>query len=214
MKSPVAAILVLIAFFIPGCAQSGRKFPIERTTEIVRGVSTRADVRRILGKPWSVTDNADGSGFWTYFYCLAHSQVVGVKVTTDSFTVHFDRDGIVTNAIQSSSGHSHSSAGLADTLSAPAITDNATSPPQPKQVTVGRDFPMERAHEIKRGESTTTDVRRIMGEPTTISLTTGNREAWSYGFTRRTPGGPFETKHLTVLFDSTGKVTTITGTKR
>lgn len=102
VKPSVLLAIIAGSLIFVGCATSGRKFPIERIDEVCVGKSTRIDVKRILGKPYVASQNADGSGAWTYMYCQASSLVYTVKVRTNSFHVIFDKDGVVTNTSQSS----------------------------------------------------------------------------------------------------------------
>ena len=82
------AALMLLA----GCASVGRDFPFDRINEIKPGVSTKADVSAILGKPMSRNAMADGQEYWGY---LHSTKKPFSDVESKSYTVFFDADGVV-----------------------------------------------------------------------------------------------------------------------
>ncbi len=96
-------LFAISSFFIlinPGCAQSGRNFPMERTNEIKPGVSSKDDVKRILGEPESVTRFSSGLEGWSY----QHGVMVFGTLKSKSYIVVFSPNGIVQNASNTQSG--------------------------------------------------------------------------------------------------------------
>ncbi len=60
--------VVFIAVFLASCATSmGRKFDTSYVNKIERGVTTKADVRKNIGEPGSVTFTSHGEN-WSYHY--------------------------------------------------------------------------------------------------------------------------------------------------
>lgn len=91
LKKRLTGLILSTLVLLAGCVTAGRDFPMERTTEIVPGRSTKADVRRILGKPQAVDVRPDGEA-WTYGYLF--STALG-HVERKSYHVSFDNDGVV-----------------------------------------------------------------------------------------------------------------------
>jgi len=71
---------------------------------------------------------------------------------------------------------------------------------------IGRDFPIERVGEIEKGKSTKDDVRRILGDPSNITLSGNGAETWVYSFTEGTALGTGRGKRVSVSFDASGIV--------
>jgi hypothetical protein len=76
-------------------------------------------------------------------------------------------------------------------------------------LTVGREFPVEPVREIKIGETTRDDVRRIFGPPWRTGLEDGQR-TWTYGHYRYAALGTTRTRDLVVRFDDSGRVASYT----
>lgn len=92
------AFLLAIPALVPGCAQVGHDFPMERSDDIRLGLTTMEEVRAIFGEPTSVHRNADGSGAWGYL----HS--VGTAFGTakaKSLSIAFGPDGLVRGVTKS-----------------------------------------------------------------------------------------------------------------
>lgn len=65
------ASIVGIALAIAGCASVGRKIDQDAVSKIQKGVSTKADVRGLIGAPDHLTRDGDGNETWTYTYARA-----------------------------------------------------------------------------------------------------------------------------------------------
>lgn len=71
---------------------------------------------------------------------------------------------------------------------------------------VGNDFPMERASEIKQGVTTKDEVRRIFGEPVSVSRGQDGSETWVYMHSVGTAFGTGKAKTLGIAFRPDGVV--------
>ena len=68
MKRPALAPFIL-AMLLPACATtSGRDFPAYNTLHIHSGVTDKATVQQLLGKPYAQSVAADGNETWSYAY--------------------------------------------------------------------------------------------------------------------------------------------------
>lgn len=64
MKNLLIAIVAAMA--VTGCAVDvGREFNADQVSRIQKGVTTKEDVRRMLGEPQSITLGSEGDN-WTY----------------------------------------------------------------------------------------------------------------------------------------------------
>ena len=72
-------------------------------------------------------------------------------------------------------------------------------------LTVGREFPTRPVHELRNGETTRDEVRRLFGEPWRVGVEDGQR-TWTYGHYRYALLGTTQTRDLVVRFDDRGVV--------
>ena len=68
-------LCLVSAVLLAGCASVGQKVDQAAVDRIQKGVSTKADVRHLIGDPNKVTKDSNGIETWTYEY--AHAQVKG-----------------------------------------------------------------------------------------------------------------------------------------
>lgn len=67
-RAPVAItfVLLLLGTFLGGCASSPKAKINPAVEKIVRGVSTKEEVKQLLGYPTGINKNSDGAEVWTY----------------------------------------------------------------------------------------------------------------------------------------------------
>ena len=98
--------LLLLGAALCGCASVGRKIDQSKVEQIQRGVSTREDVRKLIGSLDSMTKDSDRREIWTYFYSSATSKpesfipivgafAGGVNMRTQHTMIFFGEDGKV-----------------------------------------------------------------------------------------------------------------------
>lgn len=82
MRSPIRSILLLVVLvaavsYAGGCASSSGGMAHDPATlsTIVQGVTTTADVQRMLGKPSGVSQTSGGGQTWTYSANDVHEKV-------------------------------------------------------------------------------------------------------------------------------------------
>lgn len=113
MRRMLVAVLVVLA--LSGCYTMVREIDIDVARQIKRGESTRADVKRLLKSPDSISVDACGSETWSYKYVQSKEnpetqiRVFGMKVggvysESQFVIVHFGPDGKVSNLITNISG--------------------------------------------------------------------------------------------------------------
>lgn len=123
----------LLALTLAGCATSGRKIDQTAAAQIQQGVTTKAEVRQLLGAPDSIIQTGDGAEWWTYSYTRASSRpssfvpVVnlfagGVDVQQQTVQVEFDGAGVV-KTYAASQGASEVNTGLVNTGSRATMPD-------------------------------------------------------------------------------------------
>lgn len=79
--------------FMAGCALTvGARFDSTSVVRIKSGLTTKAEVREILGKPES-EGLKDGRPLWTYLY--ARVPMLGGTAHGTVVTVEFNKDGVV-----------------------------------------------------------------------------------------------------------------------
>jgi outer membrane protein assembly factor BamE (lipoprotein component of BamABCDE complex) len=112
----------LMCLFLIGCATSGRKIDQTAVERIQKGVSTKADVRSLIGAPDQVTKTSAGNEVWSYHYTRVTAKgenfipVVGMFAggmnTQNQWTmVTFGPDGLV-QGVDTSYGGSEVGSGL------------------------------------------------------------------------------------------------------
>lgn len=112
-------VLVAGLLMLGGCASSGNVSIANQTNDtvegkLIRGKSTRDDVRKLYGDPIKTTFTDSGNELWEYAYSKTHSKIqnyipvvnmftTGSKGKQNTLTVFFDKNGIVQNYTMSSS---------------------------------------------------------------------------------------------------------------
>ena len=96
-----AGLLLLLAMGVPlGCSTAGAKFDTANVQKIVRGTTSKSDVRRYFGDPLR-TENSPKGEVWTYTYVDTHTTAAGVvghvtigvdqsESSVDTLTIVFD----------------------------------------------------------------------------------------------------------------------------
>lgn len=110
MKPKISAIaLTLLAFsLLAGCASVGNKIEMANVAQLQKGVTTRADMERLFGKPMSVSLLPDGRTMAMWFYSKASNNaqnfipvvnLVQTKIDTHTQTLQafFTADGVLEN---------------------------------------------------------------------------------------------------------------------
>lgn len=75
--------------------------------------------------------------------------------------------------------------------------------------TIGHEFTSEPVAEVKIGETTQADVRRLFGDPWRTGLEDGE-PTWTYAHYRYALFGRARAKDLKISFDAQGRVTSYT----
>ena len=102
-----------------GCASEGNQqlanlHSAQVSNELVKGQSTKADVRRMFGGPMKVHFTDNGNEIWEYDFTKMHAKVqnfipvvnwftTGEKGKKKTLVVFFDKNGVVENYTMSSS---------------------------------------------------------------------------------------------------------------
>lgn len=105
---PLALAALIISASQFGCASVGHEMDMAQVQQIQKGVTTRADIERLFGKPMSSTGSSDGTSMAMWLYSSASSNarnfipivnLVSTKIDTKSQTlnVQFDAKNLVTN---------------------------------------------------------------------------------------------------------------------
>ena len=110
MKKIIGSLLVALS--LVGCASTGNQNVKAATQESVRaqlkeGVTTKDEVRKMLGEPSSVSFTDSGNEIWTFKYSEAQSHASnfipivglfssGADVKNKEVIVLFDKDGKIT----------------------------------------------------------------------------------------------------------------------
>jgi hypothetical protein len=76
--------ILFIGLIVSGCAAKGRDFPIQSISPLKAGLSTRADVEQLFGKPTAISQYADGSSEWMYRRPRAFAGIETYHVTFDN----------------------------------------------------------------------------------------------------------------------------------
>jgi outer membrane protein assembly factor BamE (lipoprotein component of BamABCDE complex) len=108
MRYPSIVIAALVAALFAGCASVGTEMNLAQVSQIKKGVTTRAQVEQLFGKPMSVSLMPDGKVMALWFYTKASSNaenfipvvnLVQTKIDTQTQTlqVYFDASGVVEN---------------------------------------------------------------------------------------------------------------------
>jgi outer membrane protein assembly factor BamE (lipoprotein component of BamABCDE complex) len=94
-------LLLLLAMGVAfGCSTAGAKFDTNNVQKIVKGTTSKNDVRRYFGDPLR-TENSPNGEVWTYSYVDTHTTAAGVvghvtigvdqsQSTVDTLTIVFD----------------------------------------------------------------------------------------------------------------------------
>lgn len=97
-------ICVMVACVLAGCAASGVKVSERHMESLQPGVTTRADVIRLLGEPTSVSTHFDGTSMMVYSHVRAQARpasfipIVGAfaggsDVSASTVMLRFDASG-------------------------------------------------------------------------------------------------------------------------
>jgi len=87
--------LIATALIVVGCAATGHRFDLSKTSEIKRGVTTQAELEEWFGKPWSSKSKSGGSREVVWQYTKA-AMAVGIT-EQQVLTAYVDQRGIVTD---------------------------------------------------------------------------------------------------------------------
>ena len=98
---------IFAAVILAGCASSGREINTENALKIEKGVSTKADVKRLVGEPQQIANDSEGNQTWTYkyeratakgtsFIPIAGAFMGGVNTQNQTLVVKFNPEGTVT----------------------------------------------------------------------------------------------------------------------
>lgn len=103
-------IILWLVFVIAGCASAGNRniTDVSRTSQIIEDISNKEDVRAALGSPSNIFFDSAGREIWSYVYGTGQVKpatfipVVGIvaggaKSTSNTYTVYFNKQGIVEN---------------------------------------------------------------------------------------------------------------------
>jgi outer membrane protein assembly factor BamE (lipoprotein component of BamABCDE complex) len=104
------AIMLLV---IGACASAGNRniADTSRTSQISEGISTKDDIQAALGAPNYVSFESTGREIWFYVYGTGQIKpatfipvvgivVGGAKSTSNTYTVYFNKQGVVENISQ------------------------------------------------------------------------------------------------------------------
>lgn len=104
MNKKVAAAVIFC--FLTGCASQGRVIDLQQVKQIQEGVSTEADVQRLLGAPYAKSLSSDGKIIMQYIHTVSKTKgstfvpVVGlfkggVNIRQETLSVLIGADGKV-----------------------------------------------------------------------------------------------------------------------
>lgn len=113
MKLLQIALLSTMTIFLFGCATVGSKIDTNNISKLEKGVTTKSQVIALFGKPITETNHATGSTFLYIFAKTTPSPSTYIPVvnlfhsemntSTNSLSIDFDKDNIVTNFSNSNS---------------------------------------------------------------------------------------------------------------
>lgn len=116
MKKPITLTLTLAAALLfTGCVTSGRKIDQTKVDQIQKGVTTRDEVKKLLGAPDQIIRDANGNTTFQYHYVRATAKgesfipvigafMGGANVQTQFFTVRFGEDNKVADFTSTQGG--------------------------------------------------------------------------------------------------------------
>lgn len=87
----LTTIVVFLSTALISCLSAGRKFPVEPVSKIVIGQTTREDIQRMFGDPWSAGIE---NGMKTWTYGDYHHSLFKEASRTD-LVIRFNQDGTV-----------------------------------------------------------------------------------------------------------------------
>ena len=112
-------VLFCALFLVAGCASTGNKVLKDETAsgvaqKIIKGQTTKDQVRAIYGDPMSTSFTDSGKEIWRYEFVKTHAKATnfiplvsmfnsGAKGTKKELVVMFDDNGVVKNFSMSSS---------------------------------------------------------------------------------------------------------------
>jgi outer membrane protein assembly factor BamE (lipoprotein component of BamABCDE complex) len=109
------ALLFIMAAFAAGCMSTGHELDQSKVAQIKKGVTTKPQVRELLGAPEQVAIGDDGIEVWLYTYTRMSSEaqnyipivggfVSGYNTQNQITKVIFTPDGIVKSVFTSYGG--------------------------------------------------------------------------------------------------------------
>ena len=94
----LARSILLLAMVVPlGCSTAGTRFDTSNVSKIVKGKTTKKDVREYFGNPLRTEDSPNGE-VWTYTYVETYATAPGVfginqsQTASNTLTVIFSGD--------------------------------------------------------------------------------------------------------------------------
>jgi hypothetical protein len=98
-KKIAIGLLFFMALLTTGCFSSGSLNIAEVPSKIIKGKSTKDDVRALLGEPQNVSHSISGDEYWSYFNTQT-SYVLSLGLFSDTYPTDncvmiFDDKGIV-----------------------------------------------------------------------------------------------------------------------
>ncbi len=111
-KAKGPTVSIVLALMLCGCASVGRKLDANQVDQIKKGETTKEQVAQLVGNPDQATKDSDGVTTWLYTYSRATAKASnfipivgafagGFDTETQSVTVTFGTNGIVSNVISS-----------------------------------------------------------------------------------------------------------------
>ena len=88
----VRLLLISMVLFIVACTQTyGKPITADQIASLERGVTTKSDLLKSLGKPVSTTTNSDGTVVLSWVY-----MVTGIATyTANTLSAEFSEDGLL-----------------------------------------------------------------------------------------------------------------------
>ncbi len=194
MKSSVFLVIALtVASMNSGCTTVGRKFNAENVSKIQEGVTTKTEVIRLLGEPYSKRSYGGQANFtymcmegrlspWLFVPVvnLFFLSSAGNDNGTQQVSVMFDQRDVVSQVNASSSGKAADIKMNASSRSNPETSPYALVAP-PAQVIKIPDF--------TKGKTTRDEIVTALGVPQDIKLDAG-KQILTYKFPGDNPFDP------------------------
>jgi outer membrane protein assembly factor BamE (lipoprotein component of BamABCDE complex) len=91
--------LFLTAALLSGCASSGHELDQTKVAQIKKGVTTKAQVHELLGKPEQVAVSDSGDETWIYTYMRMSSEAQNYIPIVGAFVAGYDTQNQITNVV-------------------------------------------------------------------------------------------------------------------